>query len=106
MASSASSSGRPVIGLTTYLEQAKTGVWDVPAAFLPKAYFDAVNRAGGIAVLIPPQAIDAGDAAIQGRQRLLGDEQRGGRDHEGDRHRDRHSVEDRAAGEGEVVLDL
>jgi len=49
---------RPVIGLTTYLEQSKTGVWDVPASFLPKVYFDAVNRASGIAVLIPPQAID------------------------------------------------
>jgi putative glutamine amidotransferase len=44
-----------VIGLTTYLEQARTGVWDVPAAFLPKAYFEAVTKAGGIAVLLPPQ---------------------------------------------------
>jgi len=56
---SAMSSSRPVIGLTTYLEQAKTGVWDVPAAFLPKIYFEAVNLAGGIAVLLPPQPIDA-----------------------------------------------
>lgn len=53
---------RPVIGLTTYLEQAKTGVWDVPAAFLPKIYFEAVNLAGGIAVLLPPQPIDTGIA--------------------------------------------
>jgi len=50
---------RPLIGLTTYLEQAQTGVWDVPASFLPKVYFDAVNRAGGIAVLLPPQPVDA-----------------------------------------------
>lgn len=49
----------PVIGLTTYLEQAKSGVWDVQAAFLPKVYFDAVNKVGGIAVLIPPQAVNA-----------------------------------------------
>ena len=49
----------PVIGLTTYLEQAQTGVWDVPASFLPKVYFEAVNRAGGIAVLLPPQPVDA-----------------------------------------------
>lgn len=63
MASSASNSAsRPVIGLTTYLEQSKTGVWDVPASFLPKVYFDAVNRAGGIAVLIPPQTVNASDA--------------------------------------------
>lgn len=49
---------RPVIGLTTYLEQAQSGVWDVPAAFLPQVYFDAVTRAGGIAVLLPPQQVD------------------------------------------------
>ena len=47
----------PVIGLTTYLERAKTGVWDVPASFLPQVYFDAVEKAGGIAVLLPPQAV-------------------------------------------------
>lgn len=50
---------RPIIGLTTYLEQARTGVWDVPASFLPAVYFDAVVRAGAIAVLLPPQAIDS-----------------------------------------------
>ncbi len=50
--------GAPIIGLTTYLEQAQTGVWDVPASFLPKVYFEAVNRAGGIAVLLPPQPVD------------------------------------------------
>ncbi|MEG0299297.1 MAG: gamma-glutamyl-gamma-aminobutyrate hydrolase family protein, partial [Aurantimicrobium sp.] len=61
MASSVSNR-KPVIGLTTYLEQAKSGVWDVQAAFLPKVYFDAVNKAGGIAVLLPPQAIDADSA--------------------------------------------
>jgi putative glutamine amidotransferase len=44
-----------VIGLTTYLAQSQTGVWDVPASFLPAVYFDAVTRAGGIAVLLPPQ---------------------------------------------------
>ncbi|WP_208322748.1 gamma-glutamyl-gamma-aminobutyrate hydrolase family protein [Salinibacterium sp. ZJ454] len=48
---------RPVIGLTTYLEQASTGVWNVPASFLPRVYFEAVNRAGGIAVLLPPQPV-------------------------------------------------
>lgn len=45
----------PLIGVTTYLERAQTGVWDVRAAFLPKAYLDAVTDAGGIAVLLPPQ---------------------------------------------------
>ncbi len=49
----------PVIGLTTYLEQAQTGVWDVQAAFLPKIYFEAITRVGGIAVLLPPQPASA-----------------------------------------------
>ena len=53
----------PLIGVTTYLEQAQTGVWDVPAAFLPKAYFDAVTDAGGIAVLLPPQPASPRDRA-------------------------------------------
>ena len=51
------SSSAPIIGLTTYLEQAQTGVWDVQAAFLPKVYFEAITRAGGIAVLLPPQPV-------------------------------------------------
>lgn len=61
----------PVIGLTTYLEQAKQGVWDVRAAFLPQQYFDAVTASGGIAVLLPPQhgsatgiSADAAAAAV------------------------------------------
>jgi putative glutamine amidotransferase len=57
-ASSLPTRPRPIIGLTTYLERAQTGVWDVPAAFLPRVYFDAVTRAGGIAVLLPPQPVD------------------------------------------------
>ncbi|AMB58127.1 gamma-glutamyl-gamma-aminobutyrate hydrolase family protein [Microterricola viridarii] len=47
----------PVIGITSYLEQAQTGVWDVRAAFLPQVYLDAVTDAGGIAVVLPPQPV-------------------------------------------------
>jgi putative glutamine amidotransferase len=54
--------GIPVIGVTTYLERAQTGVWDVKAAFLPKVYIDAVTDAGGIAVLLPPQPVSAQSA--------------------------------------------
>lgn len=54
---------KPLIGLTTYRQRSQTGVWDVEAAFLPAEYFDAVNRAGGIAVLIPPQLVSTEDAA-------------------------------------------
>lgn len=45
---------RPVIGLCTALEQARWGPWDVPAAVLPFNYVQAVHRAGGLAVLLPP----------------------------------------------------
>ncbi|MFS0866222.1 gamma-glutamyl-gamma-aminobutyrate hydrolase family protein [Microbacterium sp. 179-B 1A2 NHS] len=62
---SAVSARRPVIGLTTYLEQAKQGVWDVRASFLPQQYFDAVTASGGVAVLLPPQpSAEAAAAAV------------------------------------------
>ncbi|MBU9764574.1 gamma-glutamyl-gamma-aminobutyrate hydrolase family protein [Mycobacterium sp. TNTM28] len=48
--------------MTTYLQQAQTGVWDVRASFLPQIYFEGVTRAGGIAVLLPPQPVDPGIA--------------------------------------------
>lgn len=48
----------PVIGLTTYRQQAKSGVWDVQASFLPEVYLDGVTLAGGIATLLPPQPVD------------------------------------------------
>lgn len=49
---------RPVVGLTTYLQQATTGVWDVKASFLPAIYIEGVTLAGGIATLLPPQPVD------------------------------------------------
>ncbi|HEX3678473.1 MAG TPA: gamma-glutamyl-gamma-aminobutyrate hydrolase family protein, partial [Galbitalea sp.] len=55
----ASNASRPLIGVTTYLEQSQTGDWDVPASFLPKVYLDSVTNAGGIAILLPPQPVDA-----------------------------------------------
>ena len=55
--------GAPLIGVTTYLQRAQTGVWDVPASFLPKKYLDGVTEAGGIAVLLPPQPTTPVDAA-------------------------------------------
>ena len=61
---------RPVIGITTYAQDARWGVWHLPAALVPLAYVDAVEKAGGRAVLIPPSAegldetLDAVDAVI------------------------------------------
>lgn len=49
----------PAIGMTTYLDQARTGIWDVRASFLPAAYFQGITLAGGIATLLPPQPVDA-----------------------------------------------
>jgi len=45
---------RPVVGIVTALEQARWGVWDSPAALSPVGYTNAVQRAGGLALLIPP----------------------------------------------------
>lgn len=50
---------RPVVGLTTYLQQALTGVWNVRASFLPAIYIEGVTLAGGIPILLPPQPVDA-----------------------------------------------
>jgi putative glutamine amidotransferase len=54
-----SSTKPPVIGLTTYLNRAQLGVWDVRASFLPAVYFQGVTAAGGVAMLLPPQPVDA-----------------------------------------------
>lgn len=48
------SSGRPVIGISAYSEQARWGVWDLPAVLVPLAYVSKVEQAGGIALVIPP----------------------------------------------------
>jgi putative glutamine amidotransferase len=45
---------RPVIGLCTALERARWSVWDSRAVLLDCNYVDAVHRAGGFAVLLPP----------------------------------------------------
>jgi putative glutamine amidotransferase len=45
---------RPVIGLCTALERARWTVWDQEAVLLPRSYIDAVQRGGGLAVMLPP----------------------------------------------------
>lgn len=54
----------PLIGITTYLVQARWASWDVPAAVLPAAYTQAVQAAGGLAVLLPPREPAAADEAV------------------------------------------
>lgn len=48
---------RPVIGICTALERARWSVWDQEAALLPRNYVEAVQSAGGLAVMIPPDPL-------------------------------------------------
>ena len=46
---------RPLIGITTYAEpEVRWGAWKLPAALIPLAYVEAIERAGGRALLVPP----------------------------------------------------
>jgi putative glutamine amidotransferase len=52
---------RPVIGICTALERARWTVWENEAFLLSRAYVDAIQAAGGLAYMIPPDAATAGD---------------------------------------------
>jgi putative glutamine amidotransferase len=55
----------PLIGLTTYREDARWGVWDQRADLLPAQYAEAVVACGGVPVLLPPVSTPgAADAAV------------------------------------------
>jgi putative glutamine amidotransferase len=59
---------RPAIGVPTALEHAQYGVWDVPCALLNIAYVEALQRAGALVVMIPPDpALVADPDEILGR---------------------------------------
>src|SRR5919204_6363350 len=45
---------RPVIGICTALERARWSVWDQQAYLLPRSYIAAIQRAGGLALMLPP----------------------------------------------------
>jgi putative glutamine amidotransferase len=45
---------RPVIGITSYVEDASWGAWTLPAALVPFGYVRSVERAGGRPLLVPP----------------------------------------------------
>jgi putative glutamine amidotransferase len=51
---------RPVIGMCAALERARWSVWDLRAALLPCNYVEAVQRAGGLALMLPvdPAAVE------------------------------------------------
>src|ERR1700733_613880 len=47
---------RPVIGICTVLTHATWGVWKHDAALLAVSYIAAIQRAGGLALMLPPDA--------------------------------------------------
>ena len=62
---------RPLIGITSYEpEEVRTGVWVFSAALIPSAYVDAVTRAGGRPLVVPPveegveETLDALDGVL------------------------------------------
>ena len=58
----------PLIGLTTYLTPGQMTIYDGELAVLPAQYVEAITRAGGIALLLPPQRVtDSEAASIIGR---------------------------------------
>src|SRR5207302_11484373 len=52
---------RPVIGLCAALERAQWSVWDQQAVLLPRSYVEAVQQAGGMAVMLPPDGASVDD---------------------------------------------
>ena len=61
---------KPVIGITTYAEQARWGVWDVPTVLAPMSYVNAVATAGGRPLLVPPSE-DATEETLDALDGLL-----------------------------------
>jgi putative glutamine amidotransferase len=61
---------RPVVGITTYVTDARWGYWNLEAALIPFDYVKAVEKAGGRPMLVPPsldgveETLDALDAVV------------------------------------------
>ena len=61
---------KPLIGITTYAQEARWGAWNLPAALIPMDYVDAFERAGGRPMLVPPsedgvdETLDALDGIV------------------------------------------
>lgn len=56
---------RPLIGISTYLEAgARWGTWELEAALLPAGYPRLVQRAGGLAAMLPPDSPERAAATV------------------------------------------
>jgi putative glutamine amidotransferase len=69
----APTSGTPVIGICAVMERARWSVWDLEAALVPMNYVEQVQRAGGVAVLIPldPALVEAPERVLDRVDGLL-----------------------------------
>ncbi|OUC98214.1 gamma-glutamyl-gamma-aminobutyrate hydrolase family protein [Streptosporangium minutum] len=56
---------RPLIGITAYLEAARWGTWVREAVLSPPAYARAVEKAGGLPVLLPPLNLGGVDGYVR-----------------------------------------
>jgi putative glutamine amidotransferase len=63
---SAPAGRRPIIGLCAAIEEASWGAWRVLCDLMPFSYSQAVQRAGGLALLLPPD-----DRAAESPDELL-----------------------------------
>jgi len=61
---------RPLIGITTYVEPASWGHWQLDAALIPYDYVRSVEQAGGRALLVPPST-DAVDETLDALDGLV-----------------------------------
>jgi putative glutamine amidotransferase len=59
---------KPLIGITSYVQQAAWGHWRLAAALIPLSYVRAVELAGGRPLVVPPaaDAVDETLAALDG----------------------------------------
>lgn len=58
-------SGRPVVGITSYVEPARWGVWDARAVLIHESYVAMVRAAGGRPVVLPPDDDGAADVVAR-----------------------------------------
>ena len=61
---------KPIIGITSYAQEASWGAWVLPAALIPLSYVSSVEQAGGRPLLVPPSA-DAIDETLDALDGLV-----------------------------------
>ncbi|GAA4982877.1 gamma-glutamyl-gamma-aminobutyrate hydrolase family protein [Kitasatospora paranensis] len=67
MSSTQAAIGKPLIGISTYVEpSASWRAWEMPAVLLPTPYIRMVQASGGIAVMLPPDKPAAAWATVAG----------------------------------------